>query len=245
MNALHEAFARSSEWLWTALADHLWQATLFAALVLIATLLLRRGPARVRYALWLVASAKFVLPSALFALLAAFAGVEASWLTDGGGAETGERSVPVIFQLAVPVSALNESSVTTSGAAHASEFYCALSFIWLAGCASLLLVWLKRRREFLRALAEGREAYSGREFEAMERARRRLGLEQDVTLLLSPRGVEPGVWRTRRPVILLPESIAEHLDAEELESLMLHELVHVERRDNALGNLQMALSCLF
>ncbi|MBA3242250.1 MAG: M56 family metallopeptidase, partial [Acidobacteria bacterium] len=79
----------------------------------------------------------------------------------------------------------------------------------------------------------------------LESAWRRLGSGGDVRLLLSPRGVEPGVWRTRRPVILLPESIAEHLDADELEALMLHELVHVERRDNAVGNLQMALSCLF
>ncbi len=245
MNALHETFARASEWLWAALADHLWQATLFAALVAALTLLLRRGPARVRYALWLVASAKFVVPSALFAYLAAGAGVEASWLFGHAADTTTKTAVPVIFQLAGPVSALGEAREAVPGVAHAGEFYCALSLIWLAGCAALVLVWWRRRREFLRAAAEGHEAYTGREFEAMERARRRLGLEKDVTLLLSPRGVEPGVWRTRRPVILLPESIAEHLDAEELETLMLHELVHVERRDNALGNMQMALSCLF
>ncbi|MCA1632951.1 MAG: M56 family metallopeptidase [Acidobacteria bacterium] len=246
MNALHESFARASLWLWGGVADHLWQATLFAALVFALTLLLRRGPARVRYALWLVAAAKFVVPSALFAYLARGAGVEASWLS-GRGADAA-AGVPVIYQLAGPLSSINaarEVGANAAGTAHASELYCALTLLWLAGCAALLLVWLRRRREFLRAAAEGHEAYAGREFEALESAWRRLGSGGDVKLLLSPRGVEPGVWRTRSPVILLPESIAEHLDAEELEALMLHELVHVERRDNAVGNLQMALSCLF
>ena len=70
MNALHETFARASAWLWPAVANHMWQATLFAALVLGATLLLQRGaPARVRFALWLAAAAKFALPAALFALV--------------------------------------------------------------------------------------------------------------------------------------------------------------------------------
>jgi len=86
MNALHESFARSSQWMWAALADHLWQATLFAALVFLVTLLLRRGTARVRYGLWLVAAAKFVVPSALFAYLARGAGIEASWLNGRGAA---------------------------------------------------------------------------------------------------------------------------------------------------------------
>jgi TonB family protein len=244
MNAFHESFARASQWLWAALGDHLWQATLFAALVLLVTLLLRRGPARVRYGLWLVASAKFVVPSAFFAYLARSAGVEALWLNGRGADEA--AGVPVIYQLAEPLSSLNVArEVSVAGAAHAGELYCALTLIWLAGCTALVLVWLKRRREFLRAVSEGREVYAGREFEALESAARRLGSGGDVRLLLSPEGVEPGVWRTRRPVILLPESIAEHLDAEELEALMLHELVHVERRDNAVGNLQMALSCLF
>jgi hypothetical protein len=49
LSALHDIFARASAWLGPALANHVWQATLFAALVLVATLLLQRGaPARDR-----------------------------------------------------------------------------------------------------------------------------------------------------------------------------------------------------
>src|SRR4051812_17907205 len=78
LNVPHELLARASVRLWPSFANHLWQATLFAALVLGVTLLLRRAPARVRFALWLVAAAKFAVPSALFAPFAAWLGVGAS-----------------------------------------------------------------------------------------------------------------------------------------------------------------------
>ena len=34
------------------------------------------------------------------------------------------------------------------------------------------------------------------------------------------------------------------LDDDELEAIMLHELIHIQRRDNLTGNLQMALCAL-
>jgi bla regulator protein BlaR1 len=49
----------------SALADHLWQSTLFAVLVGFLTLALRKNRARVRYRLWLVASVKFLIPFSL------------------------------------------------------------------------------------------------------------------------------------------------------------------------------------
>ena len=44
--------------------------------------------------------------------------------------------------------------------------------------------------------------------------------------------------------MLLPQAIADHLDDGELEAIMLHELVHIRRRDNLVGNLQMAVCAL-
>jgi periplasmic protein TonB len=43
---------------------------------------------------------------------------------------------------------------------------------------------------------------------------------------------------------MLPESVAEHLDDVELKAIMLHELVHIQRRDNLIGNFQMAICAL-
>src|SRR4029434_6889235 len=44
------------------LANHLWQSTLFTAVVWLITLCLRRNRAAVRHWLWLAASVKFLIP---------------------------------------------------------------------------------------------------------------------------------------------------------------------------------------
>lgn len=245
MSAIHELLARASAWLWPALANHLWQATLFAALVAGVTLLLRRGaPARLRYALWLIAALKFAVPAALLAYVAAPLGLGSLQLAS---ARTG-ATAPLLSSIAEPVVVAADSPdlvVGVSGARSHEELLCALTIVWLAGCAVLALVWLKKRREFLRTVRAGREAWAGREFDALGRARARLGLRREVLLVLSDARTEPGVWRTRRPVLLLPSEVAAHLDDEELEAVVLHELAHVERRDNLFANLQTALACAF
>src|SRR5215469_17332697 len=44
------------------LGNHLWQSTVFAGVVWLLTLLLKENRADTRYSLWLIASAKFLLP---------------------------------------------------------------------------------------------------------------------------------------------------------------------------------------
>ena len=243
MSELHEQLARASAWLWPALANHLWQATLFAALVFGLTLLLRRGaPARLRYALWLIASLKFAAPAALFAYAAASLGLDSLWRSTPAAGQ----SAPLLLTIAEPVvSAAPDLVVGVSAARGHEELFCALTLVWLAGCAALVFVWLAKRREFVRSVRAGEEAWAGREYEALGRARARLGLAREVLLVLSQGRTEPGVWRTRRPVLLLPSEVASELDDEELEAVVLHELAHVERRDNLCGNFQTVLSCVF
>ncbi|HEX7955567.1 MAG TPA: M56 family metallopeptidase, partial [Pyrinomonadaceae bacterium] len=242
MSALHESFARASAGLWPALANHLWQATLFAALVLLLTLMLRGAAARTRFALWLVAALKFALPAAPLAFLAERAGA-GSLLSAEAGTATG---APLFLKFAEPVAAdASQTAAAVSGAPAHTELFCALTLLWLAGSLALVAVWLVRRREFLRSVREGEEVWSGREFDALGRARARLGLKDEVLLSLSAERTEPGVWRARRPVVVLPAQVAPELDDEELEAVLLHELAHVERRDNFFGYLQTALQCVF
>src|SRR5580704_13558315 len=75
--------------LWTAFApamgNHLWQSTLFAVVAGLLTLMLRKNHARARYALWLVASLKFLIP---FSLLVGI-GRHVAWARATDGIETG------------------------------------------------------------------------------------------------------------------------------------------------------------
>jgi hypothetical protein len=62
----NEYFANLSTWFWLAVANHLWQSTLFLLLVMISIAALKKSPARARYTVWLVASLKFALPLSVF-----------------------------------------------------------------------------------------------------------------------------------------------------------------------------------
>src|SRR5215471_5223972 len=64
-----------SSWTWPVLIHHLWQATLFSCLAFALAYLLRRGPARARYLIWLIASAKFAIPSMVIGVLATWLGL--------------------------------------------------------------------------------------------------------------------------------------------------------------------------
>jgi hypothetical protein len=55
-----------------ALANHLWQSTVFAVAAWLVALLLRRNQAQVRYGLWLAASLKFLIPLSLLIELGGF-----------------------------------------------------------------------------------------------------------------------------------------------------------------------------
>lgn len=244
MTAAHQWLTEFSVWWWPRFADHLWQTTLFAVAVFAACFALRRGPAGLRHNFWLIASLKFLIPASFFVLMAQQAGFDSlSFLRTAQGMN--ERAV--IQGISDPVLTLasdDEAIVVTARTVTQNRIYVALTVTWLTGCGVVLLVWGIRRRKFLCALKQSQQVYDGREWQALRRARKLLQLPGDVGLLILPLKIEPGVWRVRRPVIVLPETIASHLDDTELEAIMLHELVHIQRRDNLIANLQLGLCAL-
>jgi uncharacterized protein (TIGR03435 family) len=49
---------------------------------------------------------------------------------------------------------------------------------------------------------------------------------------LSDATIEPGVFGIWRPVLLWPRAMSEHLSDDQIETILVHELSHVQRRDN-------------
>ncbi|HEV8487260.1 MAG TPA: M56 family metallopeptidase, partial [Blastocatellia bacterium] len=239
---LHEWLADWSRWLWPLLANHLWQATLFSTLAFAAVLLLRRGPSRARYAIWVIVGLKFAVPSALVALLIAAAGFDMS--SRPVSPENEADTLAAVSQFTAPVYETSEADAFTGDSGDHNELYCGLTFVWLSVVTFLFGLWVRRRLLFSQALKAGRAVTSGREAEALDRARTLLGATRRVSLIVSSQVVEPGVWRVLRPAILLPEGMADHLSSAELEAVLAHELIHVARWDNLVSNLHMALCCL-
>lgn len=237
----HEWLAREAFWLWPLLLGHLWQATLFAAFALLAALALKRRAAKTRHTILLVAMLKFIFPSALLAFLAKQLDVDLSPLF--GWTNQPAEGAYVISQLAAPLIELIDPVSVEAQPVH-NEWLCALTVLWLTGCGMLLGLWWTRRFRLARAIRAGHIVEGGREMAAFERAKSRLAVKRRVRLVRVAHKAEPGVWRTWHPVVVLPEELADHLSDDELEAVMLHELIHVERWDNLASTVQMWVCCV-
>jgi bla regulator protein BlaR1 len=206
-----------------ALANHLWQSTLFAAAAALLTLMLRRNRAQTRYVLWLAASLKFLIP---FALLVSI------------GNQLGWRSAPspapvvsfAIEQISQPFGPLPVAAVKAS--APAASFASApalLSAAWFLGFTSVLAVWCVRWRRIRAAV----------------RAASPLPIRAPVEVMASPKLFEPGVFGLFRSVLLLPAGIASRLTRGQFEAILAHELCHARRRDNLAAAVHMLVEAVF
>lgn len=72
----------------------------------------------------------------------------------------------------------------------------------------------------------------------------RLGLPRRVRVVESPHAPVPLVWGILRPVIALP-SASRHWSADRLRAVLLHELIHVQRRDLLAQVVAQAACCLY
>src|SRR5690242_20125005 len=115
----------ASGWM-AALLNHLWQSTAVALLAWVLTFALRSNSARVRYAIWLLASIKFLLP---FQFLTYF-GTRWSRPATANGAQL----YTIVEEFTRPLSqAPTQISVSSPSPAHS------LSLVWSIACALWLM----------------------------------------------------------------------------------------------------------
>lgn len=206
-----------------AVANHLWQSTVFAAVVGLMTLVLRKNRAAARHWLWLTASVKFLIPFSVLAMVGGhFGRQEPARITPPIATAIERVSLP--FTASSPAARFALSQPST-----APLMPTVLWSLWATGFALLLSRWWRTSRQIRAALA----AASPVEFGFAIKVR------------LSPAILEPGVFGVLRPVLLLPEGIAAQLTPEQMESVLAHELCHVRRRDNLTGALHMMVEALF
>src|SRR5688572_2835307 len=131
-------------WLLPALMNHLWQSTLVALLVWLATLALRGNGARVRCWLWTASSIKFLLPLSMLVSL----GGNIQWRDASPVVQPAISFVledvlmPAAVISAVPVSAPQSTSV----------LLWVFAGVWAIGTAFVLTVWWRQWRPIRSAL---------------------------------------------------------------------------------------------
>jgi uncharacterized protein (TIGR03435 family) len=206
-----------------ALENHLWQSTLFCCVVVLLVQLLNRNRAAVRHGLWLAASVKFLVP---YALLVSIAG-QVEWRKPPAAIRPQLSVVEQIsqpFETRVPVAPLLVFVPTAP-----NRFPAMLFGVWLCGFAVQGLGWWRRWRHVRAALRGASPLHLGLPIPAMSTASR----------------LEPGVFGIFRPILILPEGIAEHLTTAQFESVLAHELCHARRRDNLAAAVHMLVEALF
>lgn len=211
---------------------HLGQSTLFALAAAAVVLALRRYRARLRYAIWLAASLKFLIPFALLTRLG-------DWL----------RPAPA----PAPVAWLPMAAVRANQALFAAPAWVAAPtpaapgpMDWARALAPFgLVLWV------LGALAvAGWRLQGWRRARALCRGSRPAALPvacwpAQIAARWSPRLVEPGVVGCWRPTLLLPAGLADHLDPRQMQAVLAHELCHIRRRDNLAAAAHMLVEALF
>jgi bla regulator protein blaR1 len=204
------------------ISSHLWQSTLFAGAAALLTLALRRNQARVRHAVWLAASYKFLIPF--------------SWLVSVGHLFTWRSAPSVVPRAVATVTNVLSAPVflmPSPGMATATEHSSILPFaIWSIWACGFLVVSAGWAREWWR-------------IRVIVKTGKRVDLGLAIPVVSVTSGLEPGVFGIFRPTLLLPEGIAERLTPEQLRAVIAHELCHLRHRDNFVATIQMFIETVF
>jgi bla regulator protein blaR1 len=225
-----------------AMANHLWQSTIFAVLAAILTLAFKKNQARTRHSLWLAASLKFLVP---FSLLISLGSRLASPRFSLGGrngllSAVEGFSQPFTFVVVTPV------NNATTAAYLLTLLPRLIAAMWLCGFVTVVILWSVRWRRIAAAAHRATPTEQGREVDALRLLEKIGGARRPMALLLSrDSAMEPGIFGIFRPVLLWPATISEHLQDSHLRAILAHEVSHVRRRDNLAAAMHMAVEALF
>ncbi|HEX7569530.1 MAG TPA: M56 family metallopeptidase, partial [Verrucomicrobiae bacterium] len=219
----------------------LWQSSLLiVALLAFDFLLQRKLRASIRYALWLVVLVKLCMPPTL-----ALPTSPAWWLhkTPPPVAAKAEARYTVTYDNAslpeipqAPLPAFVPPKPVMTNASWLLAFSVSISaalLVWL------LVRWWQITRQVRRA------AISERLDALTDEAQKFIGMKFKVQVKLTANTMSPAVCGLFRPAILIPQSLAENFSDEQLRAVLLHELIHLRRRDVWLNFLQALLQIFY
>ena len=212
-------------WVPFDLLDHLWQSTLFTAVVWLMARAVRTNAARVRYWLWFAASVKFLVPIAWLVTV----GERFAWRTAPATAPA--AAAAVIEQVLTPAATVVTSVASAPATSSPTVWPVLLLLAWSVGVLFVLVQWWQQWQPIRRALGDARPAD--------------IGDHEGITVRASASMIEPGVFGIWRPVLLVPEGISDRLTPAQLRALIAHERCHIRHHDNLTAALHMAVEALF
>lgn len=226
---------------WSMLVIQLWLATLFTLVTWALSTLVNRGNAQRRYLIWRIALINFIFP---YALLNRLLNISILSLLNQNVIETVQPQLitPVIKLIQLPA-----TPILTNNSANLSNDYIYLSllFIWLSG--TIVLFSRGLISQFKLALLIKRTQYltSGRAIELLAELSHQFKIKRSIDLVTSDEIKEVAIVGVWQPKILLPISLCQQMSDEELRIMFIHEIIHAQRWDNLIKNIQMIICALF
>jgi beta-lactamase regulating signal transducer with metallopeptidase domain len=202
------------------LLTHLWQSTLVLAGAWLLARACGKNAAAVRYWIWFVASAKFLVPLALL-----------QQLGDRLGRSFPEP-LPVDAALVETANAMFAASAPGSlnvADDMPSQIALLAATIWALGAAFLCLRWFLQWRSIRSLLAFAPE----------------VSMDLPAPVRITSGDLTTGVFGILRPVVILPRQVLQVLETRQLQAVLAHEACHVRRRDNLTAAIHRCVEVLF
>ncbi len=131
------------------------------------------------------------------------------------------------------------AKATPNGSAPAGlDFKVGLFLVWLVGVITFAAIFLRRYFYYRRIIREAVPVGQSRVLTLAETWRKRFGIRRRVKLVTSDHCLSPftmGIWH---PIVYLPEILLKKSTAETIESVVAHELAHVQNLDDLWIKLQ-------
>ena len=116
--------------------------------------------------------------------------------------------------------------------------------LWVTGSLLLIMRLVRSRLRLCEIEDTAARVRDGALVEAVERSKKRLELRRPVEILLGGADSMPMTWGLHRAQLLLPKS-SESWSRSQLDSVILHELAHVKRRDVVTQLVVQLVSAIF
>lgn len=227
---------------WLELGNHLWQATLFGLFIAGLIYLLNRFPARIRFYIGWIGLLKFILPSALFIIV--LGGLVRSDFTSYN--LLAESILPLSAKISEPLFLFKNPDFATIDTHYPYEtIFILLGLIWVSGSLALFVFWQYKVCRLHKCIKENAEPVSESIASKLYALRNSLELKCPVSASIVKKDIEPGVFGIFRPTLILTPELLEEFTNEELDTILIHELIHIKHRDNLWAHIEMIILCLF
>jgi beta-lactamase regulating signal transducer with metallopeptidase domain len=239
MNSFIELLNRSGANFLNFAWPMLWQSSLLIMVLFAFEYLFRRKVrAGMRYALWLMVLVKLCLPPT-------FASPTSPlwWLTPSKVVAV--KTVHYTFSYDnAPLPDVSQISLLAFVPPKSALTFASWCLIFSVFISSALIVWLLVRwwqitRQIRRAKTSERLAMLAGEVQKL------IGGKFNVPVKLTANSMSPAVCGLFRPAILIPQSLAENFSDAQLRAVLLHELIHLRRRDVWVNFVQALLQIFY